>query len=166
MWFIIVLCAHWTDNLEWIKCNWFLLGLRIAYRYFPEGLMTGTPNQNITETTKPPKTKEKASQKSFTTFDLEKLHTQLDSQLSDRSVGSKCPVLSLESHRISGGSASSGLRDVVTLIRSWGWGEGIIQCNVTANVLYFIESVLVFIEMEFKNRNFTPRFDYLCYDDF
>nr|XP_022297553.1 centrosomal protein of 41 kDa-like isoform X1 [Crassostrea virginica] len=71
--------------------NLFLLsgGLRIAYRYFPEGLMTGTPNQNITESTKPPKTKEKASQKSFTTFDLEKLHTQLDSQLSDRSVGSR-----------------------------------------------------------------------------
>lgn len=62
--------------------------MRIAYRFFPEGLLTGTPNQNITDSSKPPKTKEKASQKSFNTFDLEKLHSQLDRELSDRSVGS------------------------------------------------------------------------------
>lgn len=76
------------------------VGMRIAYRYFPDGLMTGTPSQTVTENPKPPKTKEKASQKSFTTFDLEKLHTQLDSQLSDRSVGSKSTVLSLHFHLI------------------------------------------------------------------
>ncbi|XP_078310045.1 centrosomal protein of 41 kDa-like isoform X2 [Crassostrea virginica] len=88
--------------------NLFLLsgGLRIAYRYFPEGLMTGTPNQNITESTKPPKTKEKASQKSFTTFDLEKLHTQLDSQLSDRSVGSRLSNASTVSSRMGQTSTS------------------------------------------------------------
>lgn len=83
-----------------IKCIVVSVGMRIAYRYFPDGLMTGTPSQTVTENPKPPKTKEKASQKSFTTFDLEKLHTQLDSQLSDRSVGSKSTVLSLHFHLI------------------------------------------------------------------
>ncbi|XP_061175977.1 centrosomal protein of 41 kDa-like isoform X2 [Saccostrea echinata] len=88
--------------------NLFLLsgGMRIAYRYFPEGLMTGTPNQNITESTKPPKTKEKASQKTFTTFDLEKLHTQLDNQLSDRSVGSRLSNASTMSSRMGQTSTS------------------------------------------------------------
>lgn len=89
------------------------VGMRIAYRYFPDGLMTGTPSQTVTENPKPPKTKEKASQKSFTTFDLEKLHTQLDSQLSDRSVGSKSIVLSLHFHLI--------WIKMYYLIRFWGF---------------------------------------------
>lgn len=88
--------------------NLFLLsgGMRIAYRYFPDGLMTGTPSQTVTENPKPPKTKEKASQKSFTTFDLEKLHTQLDSQLSDRSVGSRLSNASTVSSRMGHTSTS------------------------------------------------------------
>eukprot|EP00105_Crassostrea_gigas_P000760 XP_011412686.1 PREDICTED: uncharacterized protein LOC105317668 isoform X2 [Crassostrea gigas] len=80
--------------------------MRIAYRYFPDGLMTGTPSQTVTENPKPPKTKEKASQKSFTTFDLEKLHTQLDSQLSDRSVGSRLSNASTVSSRLGHTSTS------------------------------------------------------------
>ncbi|XP_056001721.1 centrosomal protein of 41 kDa-like [Ostrea edulis] len=88
--------------------NLFLLsgGMRIAYRFFPEGLLTGTPNQNITDSSKPPKTKEKASQKSFNTFDLEKLHSQLDRELSDRSVGSRLSNASTVSSRMGQTSTS------------------------------------------------------------
>lgn len=98
------------------------VGMRIAYRYFPDGLMTGTPSQTVTENPKPPKTKEKASQKSFTTFDLEKLHTQLDSQLSDRSVGSKSTVLSLHFHLI--------WIKMYYLTRFWGFFFGMFEMKL------------------------------------
>ncbi|CAC5410319.1 CEP41 [Mytilus coruscus] len=71
--------------------NLFLLsgGMRIAYKTFPEGLFTGTPNQNVTEAAKPPKEIIPASQKDFDQHDIDRLNMYLDNALQDRSTGSR-----------------------------------------------------------------------------
>lgn len=63
--------------------------MRVAYKAFPEGLFTGTPNQNVTEAAKPPKEVIPATQKEFDVHDVDRLNMYLDSALSDRSTGSK-----------------------------------------------------------------------------
>ncbi|XP_063433510.1 centrosomal protein of 41 kDa B-like isoform X1 [Mytilus trossulus] len=71
--------------------NLFLLsgGMRIAYKTFPEGLFTGTPNQNVTEAAKPPKQIIPATQKDFDQHDIDRLNMYLDNALQDRSTGSR-----------------------------------------------------------------------------
>ena len=63
--------------------------MRIAYKTFPEGLFTGTPNQNVTEAARPPKEIIPASQKDFDQHDIDRLIMYLDNALADRSSGSK-----------------------------------------------------------------------------
>lgn len=71
--------------------NLFMLsgGMKVAYKIFPEGLFTGTPNQVITESKHPPKEICPANQDKFTSFDYERLETSLDKSLQDKSVGSR-----------------------------------------------------------------------------
>jgi len=67
----------------------YFAGLRVSYKMFPSGLITGTPNQNITDAKNPPKEIEKASQDVFTAEDIMNLDNALESVLKDGSVGSK-----------------------------------------------------------------------------
>ncbi|KAL3853498.1 hypothetical protein ACJMK2_017034 [Sinanodonta woodiana] len=84
--------------------NLFMLsgGMRIAYKSFPEGLFTGTPNQNVTESSKPPAENLPATKKTFDQSDLNNLGLYLDNALSDRSVGSRLSKATTASSRMSG----------------------------------------------------------------
>ena len=62
--------------------------MRVGYKVCPEGLFTGTPNENITDGVKIPN-KRPACQKTFTVEDIDKLTMYIDGALADSSVGSK-----------------------------------------------------------------------------
>ncbi|XP_050411699.1 centrosomal protein of 41 kDa isoform X2 [Patella vulgata] len=68
--------------------NIFMLsgGLKVAYKYFPEGLITGTPPVTVTEK-KAPKQILPASQAHFTQDDLDNLSIYLDSPPTDSARG-------------------------------------------------------------------------------
>lgn len=63
--------------------------MRVAYKVFPVGLFTGTPNLIVTEAKIRPTELVPAVKKEFSVEDLCYLHQHLDSALADRSVGSK-----------------------------------------------------------------------------
>ena len=67
-----------------------LLGMKVAYKIFPEGLFTGTPPQSVTETPRTPGAHmEMAGKNVFDQEDLEKISIYLDNALCDKSSGSK-----------------------------------------------------------------------------
>ena len=61
--------------------------MKVAFKIFPEGFLTGTPPATLLPTK--PKEFKPASQKIFTTEDIDKMDEQLDNSLQDRSVGGK-----------------------------------------------------------------------------
>ena len=61
--------------------------MKVAYKVFPEGLMTGTVPQAISGVK--PKTFVPPSQKYFTLEDINKVDIYLDNALQDHSIGSK-----------------------------------------------------------------------------
>ena len=69
--------------------NFLISGMKVAYKMFPEGLMTGTPPPVVTETPRPPSEMHMAQKGHFDQSDLDNLNIYLDSQLMDKSSGSK-----------------------------------------------------------------------------
>jgi len=66
--------------------------MKLAYKLFPERLITGTLSPAITGQ-KPPKTIEMASNVCFTVDDIDAIDMYLDNALEDNSIGSKCEKL-------------------------------------------------------------------------
>ena len=56
---------------------------------FPEGLLTGSPPPVVSETPRPPTEMHMADKEHFGPADLDNLNVYLDSQLMDKSSGSK-----------------------------------------------------------------------------
>ncbi|XP_064605072.1 centrosomal protein of 41 kDa-like isoform X2 [Liolophura sinensis] len=81
--------------------NLFLLsgGLRIAAKLFPEGLITGTLPQSLTQ--QKPKQITTAERKIFSRMDLDKLQIYLDGALQDNSIGSRLSKAGTASSRMS-----------------------------------------------------------------
>ncbi|XP_046548729.1 centrosomal protein of 41 kDa-like isoform X2 [Haliotis rubra] len=89
--------------------NLFLLsgGLKVAYKNYPEGLITGTLPMSVTE--KKPKKIEPADQKHFCSDDIDRLSIYLDTALKDQSVGSRLSRASTTARTISQQSTKSNL---------------------------------------------------------
>lgn len=64
-------------------------GMKVAYKIFPEGFLTGSPPLTVTETPRSTPRTERADRDKFTHDDLEKLGIYLDNALCDKSSGSK-----------------------------------------------------------------------------
>ncbi|XP_021349170.1 centrosomal protein of 41 kDa-like isoform X2 [Mizuhopecten yessoensis] len=96
-----------TTLVERSYDNLFLLsgGMKVAYQKFPNGLLTGTPSQNVTEAKHPPTNMVKASKEKLSEEDVNGLHMQLDAALSDRSTGSRLSNASTSSSRMSGATS-------------------------------------------------------------
>ncbi len=62
-------------------------GMKLAYKLIPEGLLTGSPPQNVTGTKC--KNPFPAMQNNFTTSDIDKIEIYLDNALQDKSIGSR-----------------------------------------------------------------------------
>ncbi|XP_041350057.1 centrosomal protein of 41 kDa-like [Gigantopelta aegis] len=71
--------------------NIFLLsgGLKVAYRLFPESLITGMPPLSVTEKKEKPKEIEPANKKHFEQSDYDGLEMYLDNALKDNRIGSR-----------------------------------------------------------------------------
>ena len=67
----------------------FISGLKVAYRLFPESLITGTPPLSVTEKREKPKEIERATKKHFEHSDYDGLQMYLDNALKDNRIGSK-----------------------------------------------------------------------------
>jgi len=64
--------------------------MKVAYKIFPEGLLTGSPPLTVTETPRSTSRAEVAANRDkFTHEDLEKIGIYLDNALCDKSSGSK-----------------------------------------------------------------------------
>lgn len=63
--------------------------MKVAYRIFPEGFLTGTPSPNVTENQKIIGESKMANQEKFTLEDVDKLLMYSDRSMVDRSVGSE-----------------------------------------------------------------------------
>ncbi|XP_046356305.1 centrosomal protein of 41 kDa-like isoform X2 [Haliotis rufescens] len=89
--------------------NIFLLsgGLKVAYKNYPEGLITGTPPMSVTE--KKLKTIEPADQKHFCSDDIDRLSIYLDHALKDQSIGSRLSRASTTARTMSQQSTKSNL---------------------------------------------------------
>ncbi|KAL5014489.1 hypothetical protein ScPMuIL_008759 [Solemya velum] len=89
--------------------NLFLLsgGMKVAYRIFPEGFLTGTPSPNVTENQKIIGESKMANQEKFTLEDVDKLLMYSDRSMVDRSVGSRLSQNSTLSSRMSMASSQS-----------------------------------------------------------
>ena len=66
------------------------IGMKVAYKMFPEGLITGSPPPVVSETPRPPTEMHMAEKSQFDQSDMDNLNVYLDSQLMDKSSGSKC----------------------------------------------------------------------------
>ena len=65
-------------------------GMKVGYKIFPEGFLTGSPPPGVTETLRTPGgPTEKACKEQFDQDDLEKISIYLDNALCDKSCGSK-----------------------------------------------------------------------------
>lgn len=90
---------YWKDLYDFfqIVILYFVrTGLKVAYKLFPEGLVSGTPNAAVLGFK--PKTVKPATRNNFTTDDIDKIEIYLDNALQDRSIGSEllCFLLSDE----------------------------------------------------------------------
>ena len=67
----------------------FSIGMKLAYKRFPEGLLTGTPSPAITG--KPPSKLpvSPAYNMTFNEDDMDRIQIYLDNALQDHSIGSK-----------------------------------------------------------------------------
>jgi len=89
--------------------NLFMLsgGMKLAYKLFPERLITGTLSPAITGQ-KPPKTIEMASNVCFTVDDIDAIDMYLDNALEDNSIGtSRLSKASTTSSRMARSTAAS-----------------------------------------------------------
>ena len=68
-------------------------GMKVAYKMFPEGLITGSPPPVVSETPRPPTEMHMAEKSQFDQSDMDNLNVYLDSQLMDKSSGSKWFIL-------------------------------------------------------------------------
>lgn len=75
-----------TSKLLTRRC---VSGMKVAYKIFPEGFLTGSPPLTVTETPRSTTRTERADRDKFTHDDLEKLGIYLDNALCDKSSGSK-----------------------------------------------------------------------------
>ncbi|XP_045165304.2 centrosomal protein of 41 kDa-like isoform X2 [Mercenaria mercenaria] len=89
--------------------NIFLLsgGMKVAYKIFPEGLLTGTPPLAVTETPRSKQKPEMADREKFTSEDLAKIEIYMDNALCDKSSGSRLSKLSTASSRMSSNYSTS-----------------------------------------------------------
>ena len=63
--------------------------MKVAYKIFPEGLLTGTPSEVVSETPRTKRKPEMADRNKFTSEDIEKIEIYLNNALCDKSSGSK-----------------------------------------------------------------------------
>jgi hypothetical protein len=69
--------------------------MKVAYKIFPEGLLTGTPSDTVSETPRSKRKPEMADRDKFTADDLAKIDIYLNNALCDKSSGSKCKLFFL-----------------------------------------------------------------------
>ncbi|XP_060572201.1 centrosomal protein of 41 kDa-like isoform X3 [Ruditapes philippinarum] len=89
--------------------NLFLLsgGMKVAYKIFPEGLLTGTPSDTVSETPRSKRKPEMADRDKFTADDLAKIDIYLNNALCDKSSGSRLSKASTAASRMSNNYSSS-----------------------------------------------------------